>query len=708
MAKTLDEIKQLISRDFNITEYQRTKANEDMRFGNIDGGMWEGFLTSTHNTNSGRARLELDIVSDYVERFIGEWTLNRANVTFTPSDDATTDDDAEMLNGIYRADFKDFSGQVSQDNAVKEAAYCGVGAFLLRPQFDDEGDPENDKQHEEWKPIYNAYNQVIWDGNAKNAAKDDARRCTILWTFTEDAFLEEFPGKAPVSAYTPFNRQWLNQDWRTNKLIYIAEYYEVEFEKTTIEIWGNADTGQLERINQEDVDRVRSDLEGMGFVKKRERKVRKRRVYRTVISGEEVLEERKRIAGAWIPVIPVYAYRQYIDGREYSRGLVRKLKDAQRLFNSNISRMAETAASSPDTKPIFTRTQIEGLEHLWKDMTNKSYGVINDLEDADGNIQAAAPIGYIQSTQVDPNTIASTQLVADFVQRQTGNAPQDTIDPDASGKAINALRKRENLNTQTFSDNIVQSLKHSGVVWRSQAAEVYISQRIKRTLALDGEAGIVKIFETAMDESTGMLKHINRPDKGSFQVDVEVGPQYESQREATIESIEAVMKNLTEDSPFFMPLLSMWINNIVGTGLEPLKEFNRNQMLSLGLVEPADDEEKEMLQKQQEEAADDPNADLVRAAAAKEQSEVVENASIAERNKAVASTEEMKQEKLRAEAMEIMNGIGQENLQALLDLVQRLDESNNAAVATGQPGAAGVTPSSVAPSQSVPSSTTLQ
>lgn len=687
--KTLEDMKLDTSKDYDLTQQQRESANEDLRFCTVEGGMWEGYLEDTHDDNSGRTKMELDIVSDYVERFVGEWTQNRTNVTFTPSDEATTDDDADLINGMYRADFKDFNGRQAQDNAVREVSYTGVGAFMLKARYDEEDNANNGKQHVAWRTIWNAYNHVIWDSNAKESDKSDARRCTLLWAYTDDAFKEEYPGKAPVSAYTPSNRGFLNNHWRTNKMTYVAERYEVVKEKTRLLIYENQETGKIERIKEKELKLVEEDLAAMGFTFKRGRNITVQNCYRVVFSGEEILEKRKRIAGKYIPVVPMYGYRNYVDDREYSRGLVRKLKDAQRLFNANISKMAETAAFAPTDKPVFARSQIQGIEHLWQDMTNKAYAVVNDLVDGDGNYIPSGPIATLNAPQVDPNTIASTEIVNQYVQMRTGNTPQDQIDPDASGKAIKALQKRENLNTTTISDNIKMSIKRSGEVYRAMAGEIYNSKRIKRVIAEDGTVSTVKLFETSLDQETGMLTEINRPHQGRFQVDVEVGPQYESQKEATIESIERLIERLPENSPYFMPLLSMWIENIVGTGLDPLKDFNRREMLTMGLVDPANEEEEKFLAQQKEAAQDDPNAELVQAAARSEDAK-------ARKNETAAALDIAKVEETQAKTAQIINEIGMGRVQQLLDIAA---------------GRASATPEAGRPvpqQQSAPSNVTLQ
>jgi len=75
----LDDFMNEIIIDAELTEDQRDKANEDMRFVNVTGGMWEGFLDDQFQD---RTKLEFDLVSNYVNRFLGQWNLNRVGVEF--------------------------------------------------------------------------------------------------------------------------------------------------------------------------------------------------------------------------------------------------------------------------------------------------------------------------------------------------------------------------------------------------------------------------------------------------------------------------------------------------------------------------------------------------------------------------------------------------------------------------------------------------
>jgi len=613
MDARLDDYKGNIGNDADIMADQRDKANEDLRFVNVTGGMWEGFLEEVF---AERAKMEFDLVSNFLYRFIGEWNLNRQGVEYRPDDDITTDKDAELLNGIYRADFRDGSGKMALDNAVYEAATCGYGAFKMATNFEDEGDPENERQRVEWRPINNAFNTVFWDQAAKRIDKKDARWVTVLTEFTHDSFKEAFgEGFDPTSAYEPESRrEWNWMSGRALSSVMVATRYEIIRKKESVFIYNNLVTGEVEYWSKKDHDFIESELksdESREFVRKR--KIVVQHVEKSVFSGSDFLEPPKRISGKWLPIIPVYGYRAFVDGAEWYSGLVRKLKDAARLFNMHMNQVAENSASNGQGVPIFDPDQmVDGIANTWVNKTNKPYMLAKSLRDGDDNLVHHGPTGYLNPGQIDGNTATSIQAVLEFIRETTGGVPQDTMDPNASGKAIRAITKRMNLNTQPVQDNISTAIEWSGQVYQSMASDIYNREQMVRTLGIDGTDGQEHLLKMVMDEKTGLFKESNNLRGKKFRAYSDVGPQYDSMREETVENLKGIGDLLASNpsgQQYFPALLAVMLENMEGVGLQPLKDMNRKNMLLMGLKKPDTDEDKEFMA-QQSEPKPDPQAEL--------------------------------------------------------------------------------------------------
>ncbi len=664
----LDQFKIDIGLDANVVGVQRDRANEDLRFINVQGGMWEGFLEDQEISD--RIRLELDVVADYVHRFIGEWNMNRVGVEFIPDDAATGDDEAEIVNGIYRADFRQYGGKIAIDTAVLEAATCGFGAFKLASAFDDDGDPENDDQHIEHRPIFNAYNAVYFDQAAQWIDYRDARHCAVLKLYSFDSFDAAFPGEDRVSAYEPVDRKFYNSNTLSRSEVYVASRYDVVHRRKTFFVYRNLAEGRIESYEKADHELVARELRAnpaIQFV--REREVTKRVIEKTVFSGAKILKPTKEIAGEWIPVIPVFGYRTYVDGVPWYYGLVRKLKDAARLFNMQVSQMAENAAGGGQRVPIFTPEQMENpvIRKQWADKTNKAFLLADSVKDEDGNPIHQGPVGYAEPPAVDPNGAALMEVVPQYVQNVTGGAPQEVVEPRVSGKAMTTSIKRVNLNTQMVMDNIESAVASSGKIYASMAGQIYSTERVLRTLGRDGTNGSITIHQPALDRVSGVVIESNVIRGKKFRVYAESGPQYDSLREQTVDELRSIIPLIqeTKGAEQYMPvLLQMLIDAITGVGLSPLKDFNRRQMLIGGLVQPETDEERafveKMAQQQEQSRAQDPERQLIAAATGQAQAEA--------RNLDSASVQKLADaKKKQAETAEILAEIDQNQQRLALD-----------------------------------------
>ncbi|RBH43884.1 hypothetical protein C3F00_038670, partial [Pseudomonas sp. MWU13-2860] len=156
-------------------------------------------------------------------------------------------------------------------------------------------------------------------------------------------------------------------DWYTPDVIYVAEYYEVEDVKTKVVVFRMLGQNEKDKkIPFDDLtDDDRAELKAMGYTEVRTRTKKQRRVRKWIHDGARVLEDCGYIAGPNIPVVPFYGKRAYIDNQERIMGHVRLAKDAQRLFNMQVSLLAIITALSPRRKPIFTHDQIRGHEVTW-------------------------------------------------------------------------------------------------------------------------------------------------------------------------------------------------------------------------------------------------------------------------------------------------------------------------------------------------------
>lgn len=649
-AQKLQRFKDELALDSGIIQGQREAAAEDMRFANTDGGMWLDWEYSGKFDN--RVKLELDMVSDFRNRTYGEFTLSNVGVDYRPTDDAATDKDADNLSNVFRSDFRDNSGRVSVNNAVGEVYDCGYGAIKIGTIAADESDPLNKFQNIEFRPKYNAYETTIWDGGAERIDKRDATRCVELVPFTKEAFEAKYPGENPVSAYVPdtYHHAYSRAQ---NDLIYIAIRYDIVERKEKVFVYNNLNTDKQEFYYKEDHEKVKDELAADNMVQFVEvRPVILRTVEKSEFSGDKFFIESQRIVGKLIPIVPFYGHRTFVGGVEHYKGLIRDLKDAARVLNMLLSLVAENAASGHSQIPVFTRDQIPNdLVKFWADNSNgpPPYRLVDPVLDADANPINSGPVTILPAPQIDANVKELINITILYLRERTGSAPQETLDPKASGKAINAIIKRVNMNVQPITDNISIAIQLLGDIYASMFEELHTENRMKSTLSKDGTSGRLEVNRLVLDDETGTFVKSNTFGEKGFKAYAESGQSYGTAREEEVEDLKGMadaVKGTSMEQEYLPAIFAGIILASPGSNDSPVKKIARRSLLLAGHIDPESDEEKQLVQQAQQQSQQSQENSLEASLAEQAKAEARERESkvrvnIADANKKTAETQEI-------------------------------------------------------------------
>ena len=599
---------------------ERIQCLADRRFYSIAGSQWEGDFKSQFEN---RPRLEVNKVHLGVMRIINEYRNNRITVDFLPKDGASDEGLADTCDGLYRADEQDSCADEAYDNAFEEAVGGGFGAWRLRTEYEDEEDDEDERQRIRIEPIYDADKFVFFDLNAKRQDKSDARFCYVLTAMSYEAYEEEY-GIDPASM--PTSIEMTEFDWQTPDVVYVAEYYRVEEKSETVRIFQTLD-GSEERYTERDFEEdenLERMLAATGATEVRQKRVKRRKVRKYIMNGNEVLEDLGYIAGNQIPIIPVYGKRWYIDNRERMMGHVRMVKDAQRLKNMQLSRLAEISAYSAVQKPIFSPEQVAGHEVAWAEdnVKNNPYLLINPIMNADGAETLQGPADYVRAPDIPPAMAALLQVTEqDMIDLLGKQDAADELQTHMSGKAIEMIQTRLDHLNFIYMSNMAKAIKRSGEVWLSMARDVLVEDgRKMKTMSMDGEIGQVELARPVLDDA-GAVAYENDMSNAKFDVAVDVGPSSASKRAGIVRSVTGMLQ-LATDPETQSILTSMALMNMEGEGLADTRKYFRMKLVRMGVVEPTQ-KEAEMLQAEAQNQQPDPNAMYLQAAAAESQAKAV-------------------------------------------------------------------------------------
>ena len=588
---------------------ERLQCLQDRRFYSIAGAQWEGPLYQQYEN---KPKFEVNKIALSVQRIFSEYRNNRITVDFVAKD-GKSDDLADTCDGLFRADEQDSVAEEAYDNAFEEAVGGGFGALRLRPVYENEEDPDDDRQRIRIEPIFDADSSVFFDLEAKRQDKADARRCWVLYSMTREAYREQW-GDDPATL--PKEVHQYEFDWATPDVVFVAEFYRVEEVTETIRIFQALDGTEERYAPDELTEDVLAQLEAIGSREVRQKRIKRRRVRMYLMNGARILEDYGYIAGRHIPVVPVYGKRWYIDNIERCMGHVRLAKDAQRLANMQRSKLGEISALSSIEKPIFVPEQVAGHQVMWSkdNLENFPYMLVNPITAPDGSTQVGGPVGYTKPPEVPPAMAALLQIVEQDMRDVLGEQPEaEKMTSNISGKAVEMIQQRLDMKTFIFMSNMAKAVRRVGEVWLGMAREIYVEQgRKMKAIGETGEMESVELMRPTVGKS-GEVEYENDLSRAQFDVAVDVGPSSQSKRQATVRALLNLI-SITTDEQTKAVLQAMAMQQLEGEGLGDLRRFFRKKLVEMGVVEPSEEEAAQMaatMQGQQQ----DPNAVFLQAAA---------------------------------------------------------------------------------------------
>ncbi len=653
---------------------ERQQCLQDRRFYSITGAQWEDELGRQFEN---KPKMEFNKIHLSVIRIFNEYRNNRIAVDFVAKDGDTDSNLSNTCDGLYRSDAYDSNANEAFDNGFEEGVGGGIGAWRLRAEYEDEDDPENERQRVRFEPIYDADSCVFFDAGAKKQDKSDAKYCFVLYKINKDEYEEEYGQTIAGIEKSITDSEF---DWFVDNEVYIAEYYKVEIKNDTIRVFKDV-SDNVEKYYQSEIDKdedILTNLLKLGFVenKDKKRKIKTRKVRKYLISGDCVLEDCGYIAGSNIPVIPFYGKRWYVDGIERCMGHVRLAKDPQRLKNMQLSKLAEISAFSTIEKPIFTPEQISSHMHMWENdnVENYPFLMVDPLTNAEGQEVAQGPLAYTKVPQIPPAMAALLQLTDADIKEILGKSEgAEEIVSNISGKAVQLIQERLDMQTFIYMSNMAKAVRRTGEIWLGMAKELYIEPgRRMKTLGQMNEVDTVELFEPKLNPKTNIVEKANDLSKAKFDVMVDVGPSYSSKKSATVSAITQMMQ-ITSDPETQQVLQAMAIMNMDGEGLSDLHKYFRKKLVGMGVLDPTQ-EEIEQMQQQVANTPPDPNAIFIESAAeeaqakaAKARAEVIETIADAElKNAKTAETlSKIENDELKAamDAAEKTQNVSQETAQ---------------------------------------------
>lgn len=582
--------------DWMASDEARTEATNDLYFSRVS--QWDDWL-SDYTTLQYRG--QFDVVRPVVRKLVAEMRRNPIDVLFRPKDGADPNS-ADVLMGMYRTDMRHNTAKISVNIAVREQIEAGVGAWRLITEYEDQ-DPTSNNQVIRRVPIHEACTHVVWDSNSKQMDKSDAMHCTVINAMSRDgwkAFAEKHGfDEDEIPSFQNPDMNWLFP-WLTSDVVYVGEYYEVEEKKETVFIYQDPLTGEPVSYFQRDIKDVIDELADKGMVKVAEKKVKRRRVYKSIITCTTILKNREPIAGEHIPIVPVYGEWSFAGDKEVYEGVVRLTKDGQRLRNMIMSFNADIVARTPKKKPIFWPEQIEGYEYMYGGNDDYPYYLLNRTDENNGDLPVQ-PISYMENPEVPQANAYMLEAATNSVsQVATMGVDAEAANGQVAFDTVNQLNMRADLETYVFQDNLATAMRRDGEIYQSMVNDIYdVPRQVMMTLE-DGTEKQVQLLTQAVDYQTGTVVTLNDI-RGRYECYTDTGPSFQSMKEQNRAEIQELLAKVPPGTPEWQMLLLQYFTLLDGKGVEMMREYANKQLVMMGLKKPETPEEIQMVEQAQQQ-----------------------------------------------------------------------------------------------------------
>ena len=573
----LDEAMDRFDTASDAWSYTYNAALDDIQFVDTDDGQWDD---AVRQSRVNRPCLTFDKLSSAVDQVVGQQLQMLPGVKVRGAEEGDQDV-AEIYEGLIRQ--IEQRGAKAYKTAFKFSVKGGWGCWLVEHDYIDDTSMNQDIILREIKNPFS----VLFDPIIQI---QDMKECRYAFQFEDlerDEFERLYP-KAQTGVGEAFYSAGNQRAWSNENTVRIADYFRIVPEERRLV---QLSTGEV--VDYEDIEPIIDELNFKGVTITNERIVEGRKLERFKITGMEILEEYECI-GRYIPLVPLLGKTSNIDGRFVTRGLVRKAKDAQRMYNYSRSTAIEVTALQPKQPLMATPAMIKGHEERYRNLMTSNDPVLLFNFDQ-GQKPFREPPG-----QPSTALLTDVQISSDDIKSTTGifNASLGQQGNETSGRAIRERQLQGNIATYEFVDELVESIKYTGEIFVNMIPKIYDAERQIRILGEDDREEVMMINKPQLDLQTGETIIINDLNRGHYDIKVTTGPSFSTRRSETAEQLGT----LFGQNPQMAQMgADIYFKSLDLVGADELVERVRKSGIKAGMIEPNEEEKKELTAGQQQQ-----------------------------------------------------------------------------------------------------------
>lgn len=541
-----------------LDRYDRSiAADSENRLAAVDdlcfraGVQWPSTLQAQREQDE-RPVLTINEIPKYVRQVTGDIRQNTPSIKVLPVDDGADKAIAEILNGLIRNIEQQSHARYVYSSGGDSAVTAGFGAWRIVTQYTDDDSFEQDIRI---KPIQNALS-VVWDPLSTEFNKSDGNFCFVHYRLPKSEFKAQYPDAAVVDfEVTQDDRDAASlRSWFDGEGVRVAEYWCKE--PVTKKICKLQDGSVIDCGGLSD-EQLMALGPMMNGAKPHVREVKSHKIVQYIVSGKEILDGPNDWAGKYIPIIHVPGEEVWVGENRVTHGLVRFMKDPQRLKNYMRSCSAEVVGQQPKMPWILTAQMIAGHEADWQNAgkSGKPYLLWNPDPEFPGlkperSNPPVPAIGLAEEAAMASEDFHSVTGIYPASLGQKSN--------ESSGIAIRQREQQGDTGTFVYIDNVSLAIAHTGEQLVDLIPRIYDTERVVRVLGENGEHNMVPINkEIVVKGQNGTERKIKFDlTVGKYDVDVVTGPSFATLRQEAGNGMLEFIRSVPEAGPLVGDLLA--------------------------------------------------------------------------------------------------------------------------------------------------------
>ena len=506
------------------------RGGEDVDF--VLGNQWDD---ESKAVRKGRPCLTENRMMPFVNQVLNQIRQAKPSIIPKPVDERADIDTAEILRGVIRNIETTSDADTVYDTASRNSVMGSVGWIKICTQYAGYNTFDQDIRLER---IQN-FKSVMLDPNHTRQDGSDAEYGFVI----NDVDKEVFKAKYPDAVCNGFNLA----GWEGEDTLRVAEYfYKVHEEKTLVEFEYTTLNGPARSI------RLKDEVpEGAVIIQERKTKICK--IKYAKVTATEIVEEGS-FAGEYIPLVPVYGFEAFTEGKRTFFSLINQAKDPQRMLNYWNSARAEIVALQPKAPFVGAVGQFRSYSDVWASANTSNVPFIEyDAVTTPEGVPLPAPTRQAPPVS-SPTLMQESAMAADSIKAALGmyDASLGAQTADISGKAIISRQMQGDNATFHFIDNLSVAIRHVGRILIGLIPIIYTGQRIIRILGEDGKDSMVPLnqpvvkvgneYKPVGQVADAQVSRMVSFDAGKYDVVVEVGASYATKRQELANAIVEIAR----------------------------------------------------------------------------------------------------------------------------------------------------------------------